>query len=54
MDAFDVFKKPINKLDQFPYLPVNVFKDEYNTGSKKNIFKLPLQVLQVIILLKYF
>ena len=40
MDAFDAFKKPINKLDQFPYLPVNVFKDDnYITGSKKNIFK---------------
>ena len=40
MDSLDMFKNPINKLDQFPYLPVNVFKnDEYITGPKKNIFK---------------
>ncbi len=40
MDSLDVFKKPKNKLDEFPYLPVNIFKyDEYITGPKKNIFK---------------
>ena len=40
INSLNVLKKPINKLDQFPYLPVNVFKeDDYITGSKKNIFK---------------
>ena len=40
MDALDAFKNPINTLDKFPYLPVNVFKEnDYITGSKKNIFK---------------
>ena len=40
LDALNAKKNSEERLDSFPYLPVNIFKaDEYITGSKKNIFK---------------
>ena len=56
LDALNLSKNSDNKLDSFPYLPVNIFKEnEYITGSKKIYLKLytPQEQLEVI-LQKYF
>lgn len=40
IDSVDPANKVKKKLDELPYLPVNIFKtNEFITGSKKNIFK---------------